>query len=223
LEKVIKDKFHELDSLAYQVKLEADRAMQEVKENPEQAPNIYQRYVNAAQKQIMQGKQKAQNVASKTKVNVAMTHGDSMFPNIHLPGGISNKATEWKELGSKGDSWESPVFKLGSAAASTDIPKAGKVIRKDHSVTEGGVRGPQNIGNTQSATNQLRDPSAQATGASNGSTTGNTNGFSTQVDQAFSAHGTQGLNGSNGAANGNGKTNGNTTLGSRNPVLTGSV
>jgi hypothetical protein len=30
LEKVIKDKAHELDSLAYQVKLEADRALEEV-------------------------------------------------------------------------------------------------------------------------------------------------------------------------------------------------
>merc|ERR1712072_385623 len=54
LEKVIKDK----------VKVEADRAIEEAKEDPENAPNIYQRYVNALQKQILQGKQKAEAVAT---------------------------------------------------------------------------------------------------------------------------------------------------------------
>lgn len=212
LEKMIKDKFNEFDSLAYKVKLEADRAVQEAKENPENAPNIYQRYVNALQKQILQGKQKAEAVVADKKVNVAMTQHDSIFPNIKLPGGISSKATEYKELGMKGDTWHSPIFKLGSASASSDIPSAPSVTRKEHSVTSGGVRGPQNIGNTNSTTNQLHDPSAQAAGSyTNGTAFGN------QVDQAL-----------NPATNGNGHTNGkvangNTTLGSNNPVLTGSV
>jgi len=204
IEKVIKDKAHELDGLAYQVKLEADRALQEAAENPEQAQNIYQRYVTAAQKQLLQGKQKAEAVATNTKVNVAMTQHDSIFPNVKLPGGISSKATEWKELGLKGETWESPVFKLGAASASSDIPKAPEVSRKDHTVTGGGVRGPQNVGN--------------------GSTTGTAAGFSNQVDQAFSGERTPAaaLNGStNGATTG--KTTNGTTLGSSNPVLTGSV
>ena len=242
LEKVIKDKFNEFDAMAYKVKVEADRAIEEVsssnvisddfsdnkqaKEDPENAPNIYQRYVNALQKQILQGKQKAEAVAADKKVNVAMTQHDSIFPNIKLPGGISSKATEYKELGQKGDTWHSPIFKLGSASASTDVPKAPNVTRKEHSVTSGGVRGPQNVGNTQSMTNQLHDPSAQAAGTSTGSSFGN------QVDQALnpSANGSginsSGINSS--TTNGNGYTNGkvangNTTLGQNNPVLTGSV
>merc|ERR1711964_520622 len=137
--------------MAYKVKVEADRAIEEAKEDPENAPNIYQRYVNALQKQILQGKQKAEAVAADKKVNVAMTQHDSIFPNI----------------------------KLRSASASTDVPKAPNVTRKEHSVTSGGVRGPQNVGNTGSTTNQLHDPSAQAAGTSTGSSFGN------QVDQAL--------------------------------------
>ena len=155
------------------------------------------------------------------KVNMAMTKNDSIFPNIHLPGGISSKATEYKELALKGDGWESPIFKLGSASTSSNIPNVPEVTRKDHSVTDGGIRGPQNIGNTGSMSNRLNDPNAQAAGTTNGSGTA---GFSNQVDQAFSQGGTPAA-ARNGATNGhtNGKTNGSTTLGSNNPVLTGST
>jgi len=213
LEKQIKDQVHELDSLLYQVKLEADRAAEEVKNNPEQAENIYSRYVSAFQKKVLQGKKKAEEINAKTKVNVAVTKQDSIFPNIHLPGGISSKATEYKETATKGDSWESPIFTLGSASKSTDIASAPKVTSKPHNVTEGGVRGPQNVGNTDSMSNQVSDPSAQARGQ-NGNTFGN------QVDQAFSQERTPiaALNGKS-----NGQANGNTTLGSNNPVLTGST
>jgi len=213
LEKQIKDQVHELDSLLYQVKLEADRAAEEVKNNPEQAENIYSRYVSAFQKKFLQGKKKAEEINAKTKVNMAMTKQDSIFPNIHLPGGISSKATEYKETATKGDSWESPIFTLGSASKSSNIASAPKVTSKPHNVTEGGVRGPQNVGNTDSMANQVSDPSAQARGQ-NGNTFGN------QVDQAFSQEGTPtaALNGKS-----NGQTNGNTTLGSNNPVLTGST
>jgi len=209
IEKLIKEKFHEIDSLAYEIKLEADRAQKEILEDPEQAPNIYSRYVTAAQKKMMQGQQKAEAIASQTKVNVAITKEDSIFPNIHLPGGISSKATEYKQLAAKGDEWRSPIFKLGSAPVSSDIANAPQVTRKDHSVSGGGVKGPQNIGNTNSMTNQLSDPVAQTNGHTNG---GVTNGqFSTQVDKAFS----------NG--NVNGKENGHTQLGVNNPVLNGST
>jgi len=198
LEKIIKDKVHELDTLCYQIKKEADRAAQEVKDDPEQAPNVYARYVEAAKRQIMQGKNKAESVAADKKVNMAVTKQDSIFPNIHLPGGISSKATEYKDLAKKGDKWESPVFKLGSASTSTNIPKATEVTRKEHAVNSGGVRGPQNVGNTGSAT-----------GTNGSATNGSAGGFSNQVDQAFSKEGTL-----------NGNSNG-TTLGSNNPVLTG--
>lgn len=134
-----------------------------------------------------------------------MTQHDSIFPDVKLPGGISSKATEWKEMGLKGDTWESPVFKLGGASTSTDIPKAADVTSKDHQVTEGGVRGPQNVASSN--------------------TTGN---FSNEVQNAFSPEGTPiaALNNgtTNGATNGtNGKTSNGTTLGSNNPVFTGSA
>lgn len=147
-----------------------------MKDDPEQAQNIYSRYVQAAQKQIMQGKQKAQEAKEKaadTNVNMAMTQHDSIFPDIKLPGGISSKATEYKELARKGDKWQSPIFKLGSSPTSTNIPSAPKVVRKEHSVTQGGVRGSQGLG--ERGTNG----SAQyGTGNGNGSTgygTGNGN------------------------------------------------
>jgi hypothetical protein len=81
-------------------------------ENPDQASNIYQRYVNAAQKQFMQGKKKTESAVQDKKVNVAMTQHDSIFPNIHLPGGISSKATEYKNMAMEGNEWRSPVFKV---------------------------------------------------------------------------------------------------------------
>lgn len=227
IEKLIKEKFHELDSLVYDIKQEADRAQQEVLDNPADAPNIYSRYVSAAQKKLMQGKQKADEVAAraqKTKVNMAVTKEDSIFPNVHLKGGISSKATEYKQLAQQGDEWRSPIFKLGSASTSSDIAEVTEVTRKDHSVTGGGVKGPQNVGNTQPISNQVRDPAAQQNGQrTNGQTNGRTNGytnggatngngqFSNQVDQAF----------------GNGKTNtlenDRTQLGANNPVRTGTA
>ncbi|KAK4186842.1 hypothetical protein QBC35DRAFT_515923 [Podospora australis] len=135
LEKVIKDQAHKLDGMLFQIKQEADRALDEAREDPENVPNIYNRYVTAAQKQVLQGKKKAEAVAADKKVNYAITKEDSMFPNIHLPGGISSKATEYKELARKGDKWESPVFSIGSASKSHDIPAAPKVVRKPHATT----------------------------------------------------------------------------------------
>jgi len=236
IEKLIKDKCHELDSLAFEVKQEVDRATAEVKNNPENAQNIYQKYASAVQKKFLQGKEKAEKVkerAQNTTVNVAMTQQDSIFPDIKLPGGISSKATEYKDLALKGDSWQSPVFGLGSAKASTDIPQAIEPTRKSHRVTEGGVRGPQNIGNTTAMSEQSRDPYAQSAGQTGSEHTGiNTQsaaigglgargnssvaGFGNQVDQAFGENtGAGGIANTgpgltNGHANtvGNGATNG---------------
>lgn len=212
LEQVIKQKFTELDNLCYQIKLEADRAAEEVKRNPEQASNIYQRYASAAQKQLMQGKQKAKEVqesAADKKVNMAVTKHDSIFPDISLPGGISSKATEYKEMAAKGEKWESPVFGIGSASKSTNIPSAGEPSRKPHDVTSGGVNGAQNVGNTSSMTEK-----SQANGGttgydgtnSSGAATNGTSGFSNSVDQAFSQPKTEHLG---------------TTLGANNPVYNG--
>lgn len=131
-EQQLKEQFNQFDQLMYAVRQEADRALEEAREDPSQAPNIYQRYVSALQKQVLQGKKKAEDVVADKKVNMAVTQEDSIFPNIKLPGGISSKATEYKELARKGDKWESPVFSIGSAAKSTDLPSAPQITRKAH-------------------------------------------------------------------------------------------
>lgn len=241
IEKLIKEKFHELDSMAYEIKQEVDRAQKEVIDNPEDAPNIYNRYVTAAQKKIMQGKQKAEKVqaqAANTKVNMAITKDDSIFPGVHLDNGISTKATEYKQLALKGEEWRSPIFSLGSASTSTDLAAAPEVTRKDHPVAGGGVKGPQNIGNTESLSNQLHDPAAQQNGQSTG---GHTNGFANGAAAGVGGTPSAGA-GVGGATNGNAqfgnqvdqafseKTGAtqlpghiHTQLGSNNPVLTGSA
>jgi hypothetical protein len=137
LEKQIKDSVNQLDGMLYDVKVEADKAEAEAKRNPdpEHLQNMYQRYASAAQQRIMQGKQKKEQLKEKTKdtqVNMAVTQHDSIFKNISLPGGISSKATEYKELAAKGDKWESPIFSIGSAKETSSLPTAPKVTRKPH-------------------------------------------------------------------------------------------
>lgn len=167
IEKAIKDQCNELDTFLFEVKKEADRAKEQIKNDPEQAVNIYKRYYDAAQKRMLQGKKKAKEATEDKKVNVAMTKHDSIFPEISLPGGISSKATEYKDLAAKGDKWESPVFSIGNAKKSTNIPSAPKIERKSHPVSNGHSNGHAN-GHGNGHTNL----------ASNGNGYGNGNGFS---------------------------------------------
>ena len=98
---------------------------------------------------------------------MAVTKKDSVFKNISLPGGISTKATEFKELAAKGDKWESPVFNIGSARESTDIPKLPSITRKPHRTATGGVRGGNHPTSGQNETsgsgNQASDNRANGT------------------------------------------------------------
>lgn len=119
-ESAIKDNFNKMDAFLKEVQVEADRALEEARNDPENAPNIYKRYTEALQRRYLQGKEKAESAKKAVedkKVNVAITKEDSIFPNVHLPGGISSKATEYKELAKKGEKWESPVFSIGSASS----------------------------------------------------------------------------------------------------------
>jgi len=131
------------------------KTKKEAKANPEEAPNIYMRYYNAMQKRLLQGKEKAEAFVSDKKVNVAVTKQDSIFPDIHLPGGISSKATEYKELAAKGDKWESPVFSIGGAKKSTDIPSVPRIERKAHAVSGGQTNGNVN-GNVGALNGNIR-------------------------------------------------------------------
>ena len=239
LEKLIRDQVHELDSKAYAIHVEAERAKEAAKNDPENAPNIYSRYVTAAQKKFAQGKEKAADVAADKKVNAAMTQHDSIFPQIKLPGGISTKATEYKNLAASGDKWESPIFTIGSAGETKSLPRVQPITRKPHNAAAGGVRGPQNLesgattlGSAQPMTGSGYDTttSGYGTGAGYGATNGSA-GFSNQVNQAFGGDSAADYSLKNGGAGVNGGlvdnttgthgTGGGTLLGMNNPVLTG--
>jgi hypothetical protein len=141
IEKQIKEAFETADALAYGVHRDAQRAIESAKRDPENAPGIFQQYSSALQKSLTAKKQKAENKVKDTKVNVAMTQQDSIFKNIALPGGISTKATEYKELAGRGDKWESPVFGIGEAKESSNIPKLAPVTRKSPHKGSVSVRG----------------------------------------------------------------------------------
>lgn len=249
LEKLIKDQVHNADGKAYEVYQEAERAGRAAQNDPENAPNIYSRYVTAAQKTMTQKQQKAQDAAADKKANVAMTQMDSIFPQIKLPGGISTKATEYKQLAGKGDKWESPIFGIGSAAPTSSLARVNPVSRKPHSAAQGGVKGSQNLESGQSTFGQAEprvdrgygqsQPSYQqgqsyGTGQGYGSSTNGSSGFSNQVNQAFdntASTDAYALKGTSGAPNGGltdgnigaAQTSGHTTLGMNNPVLSGNA
>jgi len=133
-----------------------------------------------------------------------MTQEDSIFKKISLPGGISTKATEYKDLAAKGNRWESPVFSIGSAKESTGVPKAATVASKPHSARAGGVRGSSHpslsSASGQAATQSQSFPQGAGglpQGASSvpgtvGTSTAAT-GLNAEMDQAFKpATGAQG-------------------------------
>lgn len=228
VEKQIRDSVSKADAFLFQVKKEVDRATEEAKNNPdpENLQNIYQRYFNAFQKQMSKGEQKKQDLQAKkdqTQVNVAVTQHDSIFKDIALPGGISTKATEYKQLAAKGDEWQSPVFSIGSASESKSLPAAANVTRKPHNVTQGGLVGKDGTGRSS---NGLAGGAYDGTsggaydgtsGAHVGGPVGLDNqpitipqhqgaGFSSQVNDAFKPDTTT-----------------DTTLGRGNPVFQGQV
>lgn len=211
-EKQIRENVTKLDAYLHKVKLEADRVAEEVKNDPnpeKKVENVYQRYFNAFQREMQKSKDKKEELKAKAddkEFNMAVTQHDSIFKNIQLPGGISTKATEYKDLAAKGDKWESPVFSIGSAKESSSLPSAADPTRKPHQVTEAVLR------------EKGQAASAGATGAS---ATGTALGNGTPANLGA-------VNGVNGAtkeaatlAQGGDSTA--TTLGSSNPVLQGSV
>ncbi|ETI21577.1 hypothetical protein G647_07924 [Cladophialophora carrionii CBS 160.54] len=195
LEKQIKDTFTKADAFAYSVHQDVERGKQATKDDPENAPNVWQSYFNSYQKMMTEKKEKAKEKASKTNVNVAVTKEDSMFKHINLPGGVSTKATEYKDLARKGDRWESPIFSIGSAKESSDLPKSGKITRKPHDTAEGRIRGG-NHPNTRDDMSAVSGTTAASNPMSAANPSHATAGFSNQVDQAFGSSG-----GTNGSAN----------------------
>lgn len=175
-EKAIRDNIHQLDGTLYEVHQEAKKAEQQAKNNPdpENVQNIYSRYATAAQQKFTKAQKKKDEVTADKKVNMAVTKHDSIFKNISLPGGISTKATEYKELAAKGERWESPIFSIGSAKETSNLPKIASITRKPHRVNQEGIRGPDNLG-----TNQY---GAGFNGASN---TGSNAGYGSQSSTGY--------------------------------------
>ncbi|PGH17610.1 hypothetical protein AJ79_00971 [Helicocarpus griseus UAMH5409] len=133
MEKQIRDSFVRGDKFAYDIHNEAQRSWDAARNDPENKHNIYSYYVDALRKKGMETRHKAEETAEKkrdTKVNLATTQKDAIFSDIKLPGGISSKATEYQELAAKGDKWESPVFSIGSAAPSANLPRLAPVSRR---------------------------------------------------------------------------------------------
>ena len=132
IEKIIKDKFEQADGFAYSIYSEVEKGKETAKRDPEEAANMYQRYMNAFQKKMAAKREKGDKAKKNTQTNIALDMKSSIFPHISLPGGISTKATEYRDLAAKGNRWESPVFGIGSARESSNLPHASKVTRKPH-------------------------------------------------------------------------------------------
>jgi hypothetical protein len=215
LEKQIKDSANQLDGILFDIKTEADRAEAEAKRNPDpqNIQNMYQRYASAMQHRVMQGKQKKEQVkekASDTQVNMAVTQHDSIFKNISLPGGISSKATEYKELAAKGERWESPIFSIGSAKETSSLPQVGKVTRKPHG-RAGGYGSPgdesRGLGASQGLNPSANQYDSQYSNAGGlGAGQGLTSGQGLTGGSGLT--GGQGLTGGSGLAGGQGLTGG---------------
>ncbi|KAK6512140.1 hypothetical protein TWF481_001031 [Arthrobotrys musiformis] len=148
LEKQIKTSFSDLDRKLYAIKTEADKVGEDLRENPdpEKARNVFQRYWSAAQHEFTQKKEKVQKATADKKANIAITQEDSMFKDIQLPTGTSSTATKYKEMARDGERWESPIFSIGTAKESKDIPKPIAVTRKPHGTGRAQLRAPRDSG-----------------------------------------------------------------------------
>jgi len=126
----IRRSFDQLDEQMWLVQKEYLKAKEAAKDQPpEETTNMVNMYIQAIQKRITDYKEKAAKKSAGVKVNVAHTKETSLFPNIDLPGGISSKATKYREMAREGSEWRSPIFDLGTANA-TSIPAPKKIARK---------------------------------------------------------------------------------------------
>jgi hypothetical protein len=206
----IREAFQKGDRFAKEIHTEAKRAQEAAREDPENAPTILARYSDAIRARAQAKAKQAEDVVKRdTKVQTVMTLHDSIFPNIELPGGVSSKATEYAEMAAKGERWESPIFSLGHASESTDIPSAGPITNKPHGASTNGA-GAAGVA-----------AAAGTSGAATAAATNGTNtekaagypsrGFSDEVDQAFVNGKTQNVpDGVKHATNGTTGTNGTT-------------
>ncbi|OAA74170.1 hypothetical protein ISF_01071 [Cordyceps fumosorosea ARSEF 2679] len=134
VEKAIKDQCNEFDRTLYEIKKEAEAAGETPGEDGKKT-SFFKRFYDASQQRALKNKQEKEKLKKdkkedNKKINITMTDDESIFPALKLPGGVSSKATEYKELALKGEKWESPVFSIGKASKSTDIPSAPQIVNK---------------------------------------------------------------------------------------------
>ncbi|OQE43179.1 hypothetical protein PENCOP_c003G04512 [Penicillium coprophilum] len=211
----IREAFRKGDLFAKDIHTEAMRAQQAAREDPANAPSIFSRYADAIRARAQAKAKQAESVAQRdTQVQTVMTLHESIFPDIELPGGVSNKATEYAELAAKGDRWESPIFSLGSASESTGIPSSGPITNKSHSARSQGA-GAAGAGAASAGGVSGTTPAPSTANGINGSKVSGqpARGFSDEVDEAFVngkpqtmgdgiKHGANGTNGINGITTG---------------------
>ncbi|KAJ5206103.1 hypothetical protein N7491_003278 [Penicillium cf. griseofulvum] len=182
----IREAFRKGDLFAKDIHTEAMRAQESAREDPANAPSIFSRYADAIRARTQAKAKQAENAPKRdTKVQTVMTLHDSIFPDVTLPGGVSNKTTEYAELAAKGERWESPIFSIGNAPESTGIPSAGPITNKSRGTrTQGaGAAGVASAGGASGATTAA---SNTANGTNGNKVSGYpARGFSDQVDQAF--------------------------------------
>ncbi|CAI7636926.1 unnamed protein product [Penicillium pancosmium] len=188
VEAQIRQAFADGDAFAKEIHGEAKKAQEAAREDPENAPSIFSRYADAIRARTQAKAKQAEGAVKRdTKVQTVMTLNDSIFPDIKLPGGISTKATEYAELASKGDRWESPIFSIGAASESSDIPSQGPVTRKTHTTADGVASAGTAVGGGAADTAAAAGVSGAAAKATNGTKVDSypSRGFSDEVDQAF--------------------------------------
>jgi len=205
IEAQIREAFNKADAYANEISIEAKKAAEAAREDPENAPSMFSRYADAIRARSQAKAKQAEAVVKNTKVQTVLTLHDSIFPEIQLPGGVSTKATEYADLAAKGERWESPIFSIGSASESNNIPSAGQVTRKPHNTADGvaggvaggaagsaagGVAGPVAGGAGGGAAGNAAAAGASgstAAAAANGSKIDGypSRGFSDEVDNAF--------------------------------------
>ncbi len=134
-ESQIKSAIQDADSQLYEIYKEVSR-QKELQEKRlkngevEEAQSDMKLYLSTLQRRFNETKeQKAQRVA-QTKVNVATTTDKSILKDKKLPGITSGLATEMRHKAAEGDSWQSPIFSLGNAAESINVPKPAPIKRR---------------------------------------------------------------------------------------------
>lgn len=201
LEKQIRDMFLQADAFAHDVNAEAKRTREIARNDPEDARNLYAHYASAVRKQLTEKKKRAQEAAAgkvkrDTKIHFAMTAEDYMFKDIKLPGAISNKATEYREIAAKGDRWESPVFSIGNAGETKGLPSLPPIKRKPHSIdvnlgsgSRGAGEGPSRAGGVTNGTAGYQGGSDGTYGGTHGGGIGGDYGHAQKTDGVSGSYG----------------------------------